>query len=275
MERDILFYDIMYEKNSRVAKRLLEFFKGEPTWGDLTAVNLKNFNAYLHEQLSPNTVKTYIAELRAVINLYRDTKDIPVTEKNLKNVLKTRSVKSTHCYLTVKELEILGDLNLVSKEQRDIKDLFLLQAWTGCRFSDAITLTEENINGNFLSYTSQKTQIYASVPIKPIVRDIIKRIPEIEIPNKMTYNRNIHSICKKAGLTYPAMVWKAGKKVTEPKCNLISSHSARRSFATNLYESGIEINKISYMMGHTNTTMTERYICSNMELTDNLLEFFK
>jgi integrase len=275
MREDSLFYDVMFAKNSRVAKWLLQFFQAEPTWDNLTAVNLKRFNAYLHEHLSANTVKNYIAELRAVINLYKDQRDIPITDKNMKSVLKTKSVRSTHCYLTIEELEKFEDLENLNPTQRDVRDMFLLQAWTGCRLSDAITLTEENISGDMLTYTSQKTQIYASVPLKPVVRDIISRIPQIKIHNKMTYNRNVHQLCKMAGITQPTMVWQSGKKVTEPKCELISSHSARRSFATNLYEAGIEINKISYMMGHTNTAMTERYICSNMEMGEEIREFFK
>lgn len=275
MERDSVFYDVMFKKNSRVAKWLLQFFQAEPMWGDLTAVNLKKFNEFLHKNLSANTVKNYIAELRAVINLYKDEQNIPVNAKNLKNVLKTKSVKSTHCYLTIEELKKLEELKYLNQTQRDVRDLFLLQAWTGCRLSDAITLTDENINGEMLTYTSQKTQIYASVPLKPVVRDIIKRIPDIKIPNKVTYNRNVHQLCRMAGIIQPAMVWQSGKKITEPKYELISSHSARRSFATNLYEAGIEINKICYMLGHANTAMTERYICSNMEMGEKVKEFFK
>lgn len=266
-------YLIISAKNNRVAKWLINFFEREPEWEDLTSVNLKKFNAYLNKNLSPNSVKTYLAELKAVINLYKDEVDIPV--KNIKSVLKAKSVKSTHCYLTTEELGKLEQLKGLNKTQRDIRDMFLLQAWTGCRLSDAITLTEENINGNILSYTSQKTSIFASVPIKPLVRDIIQRMPTIGVYNKMTYNRNVHNLCKYAGITDRVSLWQAGEKYTGEKWSFVSSHTARRSFATNLYEAGVPINKISYMMGHSNTTMTERYICSNMEITDEVANFFK
>ena len=266
-------YSVISEKNSRVAKWLMNYFEREPFWEDLTPVNLKKFNAFLQSKLSPNSVKTYLAELKAVINLYRGEVEIPT--QDLKTVLKTKSVKSTHCYLTVEELERIEDLENLRKTQQDIRDMFLLQAWTGCRLSDAMTLTEENINGKMLTYTSQKTQTYAAVPIKPVVEEIIQRVPHILNYNKMTYNRNVRQLCKMAGITEGTMVWKAGKKCVEPKYNLVSSHTARRSFATNLYEAGVEINKISYMMGHSNTAMTERYVCSNMELSDKIVEFFK
>lgn len=266
-------YPTIFAKHPSTAKWLCKFFEKEPVWEDLNAVNLKKFNEYLSANLSPNSVKTYIAELKAVINLYKGVVDVP--EVNLKTVLKTKAVRSTHCYLTTAELLRIEQLCNLSDRHRDIRDLFLLQAWTGCRMSDAIQLTPENITDGILSYTSQKTQIYASVPVKPIVRDIITRISEIEIPNAMTYNRVARELCRKSGISQSTNLFKSGKRVSGPKYEFVSSHTARRSFATNLYEAGIPINRICYMMGHTDSSMTERYICSNTEIGDELVEFFK
>ena len=208
-----------------------------------------------------------------MLNLYKGVVDIPAV--NFKVVLKTKQVKSTHCYLTIEELIKIEQLWNLSDSHKRIRDLFLLQAWTGCRLSDVVQLTPDNINDGMLSYTSQKTQVYASVPVKPIVREIIDRLPQIDIPNRMTYNRVVRELCRKAGLSQKVSLFKSGKRVAAAKHELVSSHTARRSFATNLYEAGISINKISYMMGHTESAMTERYICSNMELNEEVVEFFK
>lgn len=268
------FYLVINEKNSRVAKWLFIFFGREPIWEDLTSVNLKKFNKYLLDNLSPNSVKIYLAELKSVINLYKEVEQIPC--KNLKSALKpAKVVKSTHCYLTLEDLEKLENLEGLKKNQQDVRDIFLLQAWTGCRLSDAVELTQENINGNILSYTSKKTQTFASVPVKPLVGRIIERLPHINILSKMSYNRILGDICKMAGLNDVVNLTKSGKRVSIKKYEGVSSHTARRSFATNLYELGVEINKISYMMGHSSTAMTERYICSNMELSNEVMEFFK
>ena len=267
-------YPILCAKNQRVATWLERFFNREPVWEDLTTVNLKSFSQYLHSNLSPNSVKTYLAELRSIINLYKEEVTIPC--KNLKAAIKTQKVvKSTHCYLTVDDLNKLEELEGLTKSQEDVRDIFLLQAWTGCRLSDAIRLTRKNINGNILSYTSEKTQTFASIPVKPIVGYIIDRLPEIKIFTKPNYNRTLGIICEMAGLDEEINLTKGGKRITIKKHEGVSSHTARRSFATNLYEAGIEINKISYMMGHSATSMTERYICSNMELNDEVINFFK
>lgn len=267
-------YPIIADKNRCVAVWLERFFDRKPSWEDLTTVNLKKFNDYLLENLSPNSVKTYIAELRAIINLYKE--DVVIPCRSIKTALKpAKVVKSTHCYLNVNDLKKLEGLQGLTKSQQDIRDIFLLQAWTGCRLSDAQILSKENINGNILSYTSLKTQTFASLPIKPIVAQIIERLPQIRVFTKANYNRTLGIICEMAGIDELINLTKGGKRISIKKYEGVSSHTARRSFATNLYEAGIEINKISYIMGHSNTSMTERYICSNMELNDEVMNFFK
>ena len=40
----------------------------------------------------------------------------------------------------------------------------------------------------------------------------------------------------------------------------ITPHSLRRSFATNLYNNGTDVNKIKDLMGHKNLSTTLKYI---------------
>ncbi len=42
-----------------------------------------------------------------------------------------------------------------------------------------------------------------------------------------------------------------------------SSHSGRRTFATSLIESGVDINAVSKLMGHSSVVMTARYVEDN------------
>ena len=51
------------------------------------------------------------------------------------------------------------------------------------------------------------------------------------------------------------------------------SHSGRRSFATNLIDSGVDIYSIKVLMGHSNIQTTQEYFSSNpTKLKDNLLK---
>lgn len=268
------FYQIIELKNRSAAIWIERFYGYRPNWEDLTAPNLKAYKGYLLKNISQNSAKTYLAELKAIINLYKSTELIPCQDRELK-LLNVKLAKTTNCYLTLEELRRLESLPLTNQRHKDIRDMFLLQSWTGCRESDATNLTLENINDGFLSYMSQKTQIYSSIPVKPLVLEIISRMPEIKQYSRATYNRVISKLCEMAKIDEPLTLFKSGEKISGRKFEFITSHTARRSFATNLYNAGIEITKIAYMMGHSSTSMTERYICSNMEINENILSFFK
>jgi integrase len=55
---------------------------------------------------------------------------------------------------------------------------------------------------------------------------------------------------------------KAGKEVVEilPKHQLIKSHTARRSFATNMYKAGMNVYDIMLFTGHTTEKEFYKYI---------------
>ena len=71
----------------------------------------------------------------------------------------------------------------------------------------------------------------------------------------------------------------AGKEETGKKYRFISSHTGRRSFATNLSKKGVPLEQIAVMMGHTsngkpNIQMTMRYIVGKTEIDSNTLKLF-
>ena len=63
--------------------------------------------------------------------------------------------------------------------------------------------------------------------------------------------------------------------ITKEKWELVSSHTARRSFATNLYLSGVALEDIALMMGHgKNIETTKRYICGERQITTRVMAYF-
>lgn len=84
-------------------------------------------------------------------------------------------------------------------------------------------------------------------------------------------NENIKKICKKANITDNHIIRRTeGGKVVEyelPKYKLVSSHTARRSFCTNAYNSGMPIQDIMAISGHK----TERVFlnCVKVEKIEN------
>ncbi|UVV52623.1 hypothetical protein NXY15_24270 [Bacteroides thetaiotaomicron] len=70
------------------------------------------------------------------------------------------------------------------------------------------------------------------------MKELLTNLPKEEVSDP-TFNNNIRNICRKAGITEAVKVFKAGKEVEGEKWEFVSSHTARRSFATNLYLRGV------------------------------------
>jgi integrase len=243
------------------------------TWENLSRSRLELMVDYMHNlhELSPNTVSQYCTKLKAVINRYRDDIDLP---RDYGKTLSPRRVKSVATWLTDDELSKLAAYKPQTLTERIVKTQFLLGAYTGARHSDFMTFDFTNVVDGYISYVSIKTHILATIPLKPIVRDLLNDMvrKEVTLP---TFNSTLQRMARSCGITSKVRIYKAGKDITAEKCDIISSHTARRSFASNLYLHGCDIYSISKMMGHTNIETTNKYIvCGIRHHSEQVLQYF-
>jgi len=152
-----------------------------------------------------------------------------------------------------------------------VRDLFIFGSFVGLRFSDFSDVRPENIQQidkeYFLRIKTKKMGNRVTIPCNPIVLDIFKKYDHM--PNKLPraisnqkFNDYIKESCKLAGLT------EKGRLETSPEMELwecISSHTARRSMATNLYNEGFPILDIMQITGHKTERSFLRYIKINNE----------
>lgn len=247
------------------------------TWGNLTKIGLSKFVDYMNERLATSSVKTYAAMLKAVLNLYNEEVKLP---KDYDKVLSVRGETSSNTWLNDLEIETLIGYIPVNATERLVKNQFIMGCVTGARHSDYMDFTRENIVNKRLVYVSQKTHVRAEVPLSPVVERLIAENEMFYLVDKEvsdpTFNKTIREICRKLGMNERLKLYRAGEFVEGAKYEFISSHTARRSFATNLYLRGADLYAISKMMGHSSVTMTEGYIsCGLRDLSDNILDYFK
>lgn len=257
-----------YPQREYVLNRIYEY-DAEPEWSKFTKPYLSALVRYFRGVMSDSSAKTALAYVKAVLNENSEVVELPTRKFN--EVLTIRSIKSTATWLTEDELK---QLRASSDVERLVLADFLIGAYTGARYSDFVDFDERNIVGNRLDYTSKKTGIRATVPLKPVVRKLLK----MERSNVSTkyFNTTIKEICRKSGITEEIKLFKAGETVCGEKWKFVSSHTARRSFATNLYLRGVDIVSIGKMMGHSSVEMTERYIvCGLRDLSEEAMNFFK
>ena len=179
-------------------------------------------------------------------------------------------------YLNPEELEILYQLDLSKNERLSrVRDLFLIGCHTGLRFSDYSQLKLANVvpinNKQYFRVLTQKTEQQVTVPIKAIVQKILSKYNGI--PPKGLSNQKMNDYLKElgelAGLNQQVMIStrKGGVRREEifKKFELITTHTARRSFATNAYNSKIPFKSIMGITGHKSEREFFKYIKLNSD----------
>ena len=240
------------------------------------------FTGWLSAQgFKPNYIQTIVKKLKTFLGV--------AVERGLtqKSVFRSRgfSVKAEEVeriYLNESELQQIAAVNLSDNPRLDrVRDLFLIGCYTGLRFSDFSALRAGNIRRvdgvDIITVTTQKTRKVVSVPVFPAVRAILDKRggePPKGYSNQ-PLNRYIKELCQSAGITAPVEVtrfvggFKVGTSVE--KYTLVSTHTARRSFATNEYLRALAENRsyrpIMDILGHSTEKMFFRYIKISGEQT--------
>ena len=258
--------------------RLLEEIVGHiPTWDDMTDEVLCDFVDEMKDsELAISSVKTICAELKAVLN--RNNERIP--SSRYMSILSIRGETSQAVYLTWAEIDKILGYKVQSSLEHFVHHCFCVELLTGARLADAEKMTVSNcdIDTNMLSYVPNKTpNIVVNVPVdeKRNLRRILADRPKRGC-SKDVFNETVRRICKELNIDTLCTINKAGRTMTEPKYKFVSSHTARRSFATNLYLAGISIEDIALMMGHgKNIETTKRYICAERSLSPSVMSYFQ
>lgn len=157
--------------------------------------------------------------------------------------------------------------NGLSKSQERIRDLFVIGCYTALRYSDLSSLSKDDVSGGYITKVTQKNKIKVVIPIHDYVSEILAKYNG-KIPGKVSsqhFNRYIKLICKKIGLdediSFTQTVGGELRSITKKRWELISSHTARRSGATNLYNTGrVRLGDIMAITGHTTEKSLMRYI---------------
>lgn len=269
-----------YPQNGKVCEKFTIATGLAFSWENLTKPNMAKFVTWLCDNMAQSSARQYCAKLKAVIELYTDEVEMP---KDWRRVLTVKDDESQHVYLTEDEIRRIIEYRPDTLTEAIVQQQFILGCLTGARHSDFIRFTEANVNdvGN-LVYVSKKTHIKAELPLSPVAGDILfgqdhpfagAYRQEVSDP---TFNDTIRHICNMCDIDQTVHLYRRGEFWTGRKYEAVSSHTARRSFATCLYLRCRDLMLVSKLCGHSDPTMTARYISCGMEsLTENALNYFK
>jgi len=247
--------------------------KKEVEWGDLTTLNLSKVCEYITGRCASNSACTYFAIIKAFLAKFKDEDLIPC--KHPERILKAKKVPSQNVFLTEEEIDRIERYVPESTCERDVKAAFLIGCYLGARRSDVLQITRKNITENRIVYVSQKTKTEVSVPIHRNLMKYLLYKPEKERAVGV-YTYVIQKICRECGIDEKVRIFYHGKMQERKKYEFVGSHTARRSFCTNLARRGVDIYTIAALAGHgTNVEMTQKYIVSDVEnLSEKTMAFF-
>ena len=244
----------------------------EPTWDSITKENLDLFTRAMKERVSINSARTYLAKFKAVLRLYSDQVTLPI---GFECILTPKKSECVSAWLTDEEIERLIAYKPASECESTIRDQFILGCLTGARHSDYIWFDKSNICNGKLVYVSKKTHIKSEIPLAPAVERILTNSKFTKKYSDTAFTNNIRAICMKCGINEIVKIFHGGQELVGEKWKYVSSHTARRSFATNLYLRCHDIFMVSKYMGHTSVDMTAKYILSIGDAPREVKEYFE
>lgn len=211
-----------------------------------------------------NYIGGHLKNLKAVMNkAYKEglhnNKDYQHFEKMSEKVLSI--------YLNTEDINKLINIPLENDSDTATRDMFLIGYYTAMRFSDYSRLSLSDIRDGMINkFKTQKTGAEVTIPAHPRLIEILTKYggtaPKV---NHITFNKKIKDVCRLAGIDdiVKRSVTKGGVRETKEykKWELVSSHTARRSGATNMYKCGIPPHDIMMITGHTTEKMLLKYIC--------------
>ena len=222
---------------------------------------------------SPSSINKDIQLIKQILR-HADNNDINIT----RNVFNSKSLKTstiTH-YLNENELELVFSYKTPNKALENTRRLFLIGATTGLRVSDLMKIKTFNITNGMIELTTTKTSQNIIIPIDPRVSDFIAEVKPLAHP---VFNRNLKKLFKVIGLNEITKGYIKGKDNKRqlgmhPKYKLLTSHSMRRTFATNLYGK-LPTMVIMAITGHTTEKSFLTYIKKpQRDFAERLKEYY-
>ena len=262
-------YAAVYDAIIKHIDAFSEEFDCDIFTNSVTGEFLDDFIIYLEDQgLRHNTIVGYIQKIQTLV---RRASQYNYAVDNTYDEIDLQCEPTNAVFLSMNEIARIYYYKFEKQDRRKakerIRDLFVIGCLTALRYSDYSTLTKDNFQGDYLVKRTKKTNVDVKIPLHAYVKEIYAKYGGA-IPCKLCIqyvNKYLKVIMKEIGLndlvTYSFT--KGGKliTVTSEKWELISSHTARRSAATNMYLTGrMTTLEIMRLTGHRTEQNFFRYI---------------
>ena len=237
-------------------------------------IDLKFRNEYVEylietKKYAPTTVYRKMKFLRTVL-YFIENLGIKVNPFLHNSRFLTKDIEVDNIALSENEIDELERLNLSdNKRLEQVRDLFLVACYTGQRFSDLNKINQSNIiDDEYIAIRQQKTNEQLTLPLLKVVKTILVKysykLPKISNVKFNEYIKDVAKLCETLNKQYNGDNKKG-------RWQMISSHTARRTFVTLNYGKGVDLDTLKLGTGHKQTKTLQTYIKMNDKQKADLL----
>jgi integrase len=275
---------IEYEKKFKIKLRFIDvdidFYNKFKKWMSESYYE-KDKKKYYY---SKNYIGTVIKNIIKFMNESR-TRKIHNFNGHEHKDFKVDQEQTDSIYLTTEEIEKICNLefteefliqNEYDRRSQNLKraifslneerDRFLIGCFTALRHSDYSRIDLLHFKDGLINIWTEKKDKKVAIPVHHILKKVLERRNGI-LPKPISEQKHrdqIKIIGRLAGINEDVLLTKTrgGKRenTSGEKYKFITTHTARRSGATNMYLAGIDLKFIQDILGHSKIEQTIKYI---------------
>ena len=237
---------------------------------DLTLDFYNDFRLFLTDkEYSPNTIARMVKICKTICYAAEQLKLMDA--KNVRSGFDVIYKDVDNVYLTEERIQELYEYDLSNRPAWEkVKDVFVVGCLTGQRVSDykrinskmIVTLTDGN---RYIKLKQEKTGNTVYIPLDYRVDTILNKYKG-ELPK--VYDQKINDHIKEIG---EALGWTEIVELEEQRgameytakkrfCDLLKTHTCRRSLATNMQKAGASLSSIMAITGHSSEQQLKTYL---------------
>lgn len=228
----------------------------EQMYGKGTEVNtitpsmVGRFYAHLMEIHKESTAGSKMSKLKSVFKYAFENGKISSFPFSTIKISKGKPKKE---YLKDSDVRKIKEKKIDIERLERVRDLFIFQMSTGLSYVDIENTTELLKKGDIYYIKGERTKTkipYTAVVLKEGVEVWEKYNGVLPVLSNQKYNSYLKEIQDICGITQN-----------------LTTHLARKTYATNMLNIGIPITSVSKMLGHSNSNITQRHYSSVLDET--------
>ena len=287
------------KKKIETLKKHLFEYNSNLQFKDITSDFLLNLIKHLTNDLKLNntTVKKAIVDFKWFLNWATDEKGYNTNLEYKKFKYKfegtnTSDYQQNIIFLTWDELQHLYNFDFSDNKRLDqIRDAYCFCCFTSLRYSDVTNLKKHNIKideaGNYyLDFLTVKTNDKLTITLNKYALAIWNKYKDIElkdnrlfpVPTNQKYNEYLKEVARIAGFKSKETLieFRGNKRIeqTFEKWELITTHTARKTFIINALNLEIQPDVIRKWTGHKDHKTLELYIKISEDMKEKSMNKF-